>query len=62
MLFRSCGGSLEEISHLPEDAFIPAAAMRESIKVVVAGANNAGESTLLLGYGPCAGPKAIDAA
>ena len=58
---RRCGGSLDEISSLSEDAFIPAAAMRESIKVVVAGANNAGESTLLLGYGPCAGPKAIDA-
>lgn len=58
---RKCGAAPEEISGLPDDAFIPAAAMPDSIKVVVAGANNAGESTLLLGYGPCAGPRLIEA-
>lgn len=49
---RRCGGDLDEIKGLSDDAFIPAAALPESIKIVVAGANNAGESTLLLGYGP----------
>ncbi len=57
---RQCGGDLDTISAVPDDAFIPAAAVADSIKVVVAGANNAGESTLLLGYGPCAGPKVIE--
>jgi len=59
---RRCGGELDEIKGLSDDAFVPAAAVPESIKVVVAGANNAGESTLLLGYGPCAGPRLIEEA
>jgi hypothetical protein len=49
---RRCGGDLEAIKGIADDAFIPAAALPESIKIVVAGANNAGESTLLVGYGP----------
>jgi hypothetical protein len=49
---RRCGGDLEAIRGMPDDAFIPAAALPESIKIVVAGANNAGESSLLVGYGP----------
>jgi hypothetical protein len=57
---RRCGGDLESIAGLPEDAFIPAAARPESIIVVVGGANNAGETSLLLGYGPKAGPKVIE--
>jgi hypothetical protein len=48
---RRCGGDLDEIKGLPEDALIPAAALPESIRIVVAGANNAGESSLLVGYG-----------
>ena len=57
---RRCGAAPEEISGLPDGTFIPAAAMPDSIKVIVAGANNAGESSLLMGYGPCAGPIAIE--
>jgi hypothetical protein len=49
---RRCGGDLDKLNGLRDDAFIPAAALPESIMVVVGGANNAGESSLLVGYGP----------
>ena len=57
---RRCGGDLEEIKGLADDAFVPAAAVPDSIKIFVAGAHNAGESTLLVGYGPQAGPRLIE--
>jgi hypothetical protein len=45
---------------VPEDAFIRAAASPDGIKLVVAGASNAAESTLLPGYSKHAGPVVIE--
>ena len=58
---RLCGEP-PEIHDLPDGAFIGASATADSIKIVVAGANNAGESTLLPGYGRHAGPIVIEEA
>ena len=53
-------GEPPEIKGLLDDAFIGASGTADSIKIVVAGANNAGESTLLPGYGRHAGPVLIE--
>jgi hypothetical protein len=53
-------GEPPEIQGLPDDALIGASADPESIKIIVAGANNAGESTILPGYGRHAGPVLIE--
>lgn len=56
---RMCGEP-PEIEGLPDDAFIGASGTPESIMIVVSGADNAGESTLLPGYGRLAGPKVVE--
>ncbi|MGH2586780.1 MAG: hypothetical protein ACRDJE_17830 [Dehalococcoidia bacterium] len=53
-------GEPPEIAGLPDDAFIGASAGPDSLKIIVAGANNAGESTILPGYGRHAGPVLIE--
>jgi hypothetical protein len=58
---RLCGEP-PEIEGLADDYVIGASGTPESIKIVVAGANNAGESTLLPGYGRHAGPVVIEEA
>jgi hypothetical protein len=68
-LFENWGNTVEElrrageppeIQGLPDDAIVGASADPESIKIIVAGANNAGESTILPGYGRHAGPVVIE--
>ena len=56
---RLCGEP-PEIEGLADDYIIGASGTPESIKIVVAGANNAGETTLLPGYGRHAGPVVIE--
>jgi hypothetical protein len=56
---RLCGEP-PEVEGLPDEHFIGASGTPDSIKIVVAGANNAGESTLLPGYGRHAGPVVIE--
>jgi hypothetical protein len=56
---RLCGEP-PEVASLPDDYFVGASGTADSIKIVVAGANNAGESTILPGYGRHAGPIVIE--
>ena len=56
---RLCGEP-PEIAGLSDDAVVGASGTPESIKIIVAGANNAGESTILPGYGRHAGPVLIE--
>jgi hypothetical protein len=56
---RRCGEP-PQIANLPDDAFIGASGTPESIMIVVAGADNAGESTLLPGYGRPSGPRVVE--
>ena len=59
---RLCGGELREIKgrDYPDDTFIGASSDPDTIKVIVAGANNAGESSLLHGLGRHSGPVLIE--
>jgi hypothetical protein len=59
---RLCGGELREMKgkDYPDDTFIGASADPDTIKIFVAGANNAGESSLLHGLGRHAGPVLIE--
>ncbi len=56
---RQCGEP-PEIQDLGDDYVVGASGTPESIKIMVAGANNAGESTILPGYGRHAGPVLIE--
>jgi hypothetical protein len=59
---RLCGGALREMrdKDYPDDTFIGSSSEPKNIKVFVAGANNAGESSLLHGLGRHAGPVVIE--